>query len=200
VSNDGKLEVPVHKELLCFFSSYYTAAPKGNFSEKQKNRFDVALSSERLKSFIAWLYTGNIHDNVCVEEGCLKLYIFADLVDILALRRGALTELSDMETLEPSYQNVKSALEDLTQSSQLYTWMVGCYVAHWKPDHDDDDPCLFDSDTDPDYLLATFVYQVMRGLADRKVVGTPGSCSCCNNICNYHEHESKEEWEASMLT
>jgi hypothetical protein len=199
VSDDDEFEVLVHKELLCFFSSYYTAALKSNFSEAQKTRFDVALSGESLKFFITWLYTGSIPDNFYIVDRCLDLYAFADLVDIVALRRKALTKLSETEHLVPCYESIRLVLGHITQHSQLYKWLKDFYIAHWEPAHDDNDPCLFDNETDPDHLLAIFMYKVMRGLADRKE-RDPDNCSCCSNICQYHEHESKEEWKASMLT
>jgi hypothetical protein len=61
------------------------------------------------------------------------------------------------------------------------------------------DPCVMDSDADPDYHLANFIYQVMKGVAERTTEYSP-ECSCCYDICQYHEHESKEEWEASTST
>jgi hypothetical protein len=202
VPNDGGLEVPVHKELLCFFSSYYNAALNGKFSEALKNRFDVALCSEHLKSFATWLYTGEIHNNeknTIYWKGLLKLYVFADLVDSIALRRVVINEIVGFDELEPRYEHVKFILENVTRHSQLYEWTLASFIAHWKPQHDEDDPCLFDSETDPDCLLPTFMYNVMRGVADRKKDQGSSDRPCCNEPCEYHEHESKEEWEASML-
>lgn len=202
VSNDNTLVMPVHKELLCFFSSYYDAALNGNFSEAQKNCFEVALSGYNLKSFTAWLYTGDILSEVdTIEINCfLELYVFADLVDIIALRRETLKQISETEGPKVHYDSVRFILKNTTQNSQLYRWTLAFYITHWQPEHDDDgDPCLFDSDTDPDYLLATFMYKVTRGLAVRgKDVGFI-ECSCCNHPCEYHEHSSMEEWEASVL-
>jgi hypothetical protein len=200
VSKDGGLVVPVHKELLCFFSSYYSAALNGKFLEAEKGQFEVDLSDERLKTFTGWLYTGDVF----VDEGAalcyMELYIFADLVDIIALRRETITQLSEMTELEPRYETVRSGLKNITQYSQLYKWLMDVYVAHWEPEHDDDDPCLYNGDTDPDYLLVTFMYQVMRGVANRDKTQDWKECSCCHHPCEYHEHSSKEEWEASTLT
>jgi hypothetical protein len=54
------------------------------------------------------------------------------------------------------------------------------------------DPCVMDSDADPDYHLANFIYQVMKGVTERTTEYSP-ECSCCYDICQCHEHESKEE-------
>jgi hypothetical protein len=201
-SNDGNLEVPVHKELLCFFSSYYAAALKGGFSEAQKERFEVALSGNRLMCFITWLYTGGIVINKNSPCRILALYIFADQMDIIALRRDAISQFSKIDLVMIFYDQVQFVLENVTQHSQLYRWVLDSYINHWEPEDDDDDPCLLDSDADPDNLLADFIYQVMRGIAISKSSGDrdSGDFVCCNSICQYHEHSSKEEWEASTLT
>ena len=81
--------------------------------------------------------------------------------------------------------------------------MLDSYIAHWEPQDDKDDPCLLDSIMDPDNLMANFIYQIMKGIAVRDKAHDPNDmsdCSCCNKICEYYEHESKEEWEASKLT
>lgn len=92
------------------------------------------------------------------------------------------------------------ALKNTTQHSQVYRWMLNSYTAHWKPKHDDKDPCPLNSDADPDHLLAIFMYEVTGALAIREKDVDSNNCSCCNDICQYHEHESKEEWEASTST
>jgi len=209
VSENGKLVVPVHKELLCFFSSYYSAALNGNFSEAQKNRFEVALSVERLKWFKDWLYTGEIPTDQKHPLRYMQLYIFADLVDIIALRRDVMGLLIQVTTFLAEYDEVRYVLENVTPHSQLYKWVRDCYSGHWNQESDEEDPCLFNNDTDPDHLLAAFMYEVMKGLAIRGSAQRDQSyegyedwitCSCCNNPCEYHEHSCIEEWEASMLT
>lgn len=80
--------------------------------------------------------------------------------------------------------------------------MLHSHIAHWEPHDDEDDPCLLDNVMDPNNLMANFIYQIMRGIAVRdnaRDLDDLSDCSCCNKICEYHEHESKEEWEASML-
>jgi hypothetical protein len=92
-------------------------------------------------------------------------------------------------------------LKSVTQHSKLYKWLLDLHIAHWEPDDDREDPYLLNRETDPDSLLANFIYEVMKGIAVReKPENNQSYCSCCNDICQYHEHESKEEWEASMLT
>jgi hypothetical protein len=194
-SIEDKVTMLIHKELLCFFSPYYTAALNGSYSEARKGLFKVDLSGEQLESFVTWIYTGKLTEDTLTCG--VRLYIFADQVDIMALRRDIIVDLADQVLLD--YDMVKLIQTNLTHNSPLRRFVLESYITHWKPECDDDDPCVLDSDADPDNLLANFMYKVMRGLADRKEVD-PEICSCCSNICQYHEHESKEEWKASMLT
>lgn len=200
VSNEDedKEEVTVHKELLCFFSPYYAAALNGNFLEAQKDQFEVDLDGEDLQNFAAWIYTGELSKERLENT---NLYVFADQVDILALRRDALSQLSKLEYDMLAYQCVKHILNNVTQQSQIYKWMLDSYIAHWASITDDEDECILDNESDPDHLLANFIYQVMKGITVRDTDDSTdcSRCSCCNDICQYHEHPSKEEWEASML-
>jgi hypothetical protein len=189
--------VTVHQELLCFFSLYYNAALNGNFLEAKKDCFEVALSGDRLMSFMTWLYTGEISTDKRPVPCLLELYVFADQADILALRREALRRLSKSKSFMPGYNSVMLVLQNVMPESQLYKWMLDAYITHWGPQSDVQDPCPSDSDTDSDHLMAKFVYQAMNGIAIRKMKDQPG-CSCCNDVCQYHEHSSKQEWEASM--
>lgn len=183
----------IHKELLCFYSPYYSAALNGKFLEAQKDLFEVDLSDKDLHRFATWIYTG---ERPSPMVNCdVMLYIFADQVDILALRR---TIIGGFMNTIPRYSLAKIILKDLPQNSPLQKFLLDTYVAHWQPKHDQKDPCLLDSNADPNHLLAAFTYRVMEGLALRKMRNPPG-CPCCNIACSYHEHSSKEEWKASML-
>jgi len=196
-STEDEVEVLIHEELLCFFSPYYAAALNGSFSEAQKDRFEVDLSGYDLEIFAKWLYTGDVSGDITLV-GNVRLYIFADQVDIMALRRTVVNEFP--EGLILYYDTIKLIHTKLPGASPLLKYALACYIAHWEPDDDDDDndPCILDNETDPDHLLASFVYQVLRGVASRESKNPPG-CPCCNDVCQYHEHSSKEEWEASML-
>lgn len=204
VSNEDENEdvVTVHKELLCFFSPYYAASLNGKFLEAQKDQFEVDLVGQDLRVFISWIYTGELTEESSQNA---NLYVFADQVDILALRRDALSQLSRRRKQMLKYCGVKHVLENVTQQSQIYKWMLDSYIAHWGPsaDDDDDDECILDRKSDLDYLLSNFIYQVMRGIATRDNNGDPidsSQCPCCAKICLYHEHESKAEWKASTLS
>lgn len=147
--------------------------------------------------FVKWIYTGEVTSMEPFSR-YFNLYIFADLVDIVALRRVIMTQIQDYEEDLPEYNAVKLALKNLPQSSPLRACILDVYISHWEPAYDDCDPYPTDTASDPENTLATFMYQVARGLAVRENVNATG-CLCCYSDCEYHEHESKEEWEASML-
>ncbi|THZ80979.1 hypothetical protein D6C84_06955 [Aureobasidium pullulans] len=192
VSKTGEVTVSVHRELLCFFSSYYRAALKGNFSEAKTDSLIVDLSGKNLKDFVTWIYTGEI---ITTDETCdARLYVFGDQVDSLALRRSVLNEMHGKDALV-RYEVIEILLSNLPEASALRKWTLARYINHWKPEDDETDPCLLDTVNDPGYNLANFVYQVLRGVVNREE--DDSGCYCCQNACNYHEHESKEEWEAT---
>ncbi|CAD0112147.1 unnamed protein product [Aureobasidium uvarum] len=166
--------VSIHRKLLCLFSSYYAAALNGNFLEANKDRFEVDLSGEHLRAFAVWIYTGSLgrmsddYDGMC----CLtSLYLFADQVNILALRRRTISLFAKSF---PTYDLVKIILMNVTPGSPLHRHVLDRYILHWTPSEDEDDPFLLDSKRDPDHILANFMYQVMKGLAVRQ----PKARSC----------------------
>jgi hypothetical protein len=196
-SSHDKVVVLIHKELLCFYSSYYNAALNGNFLEAQKDRFDVDLSGENLMRFATWIYTGEVTE-AATFRCIIHLYMFAGQMDIMALRRNVVGGLIDTGLM--MYDQIKLIVLNLTHNSPLRKFVLDSYVSHWEPTSDYNDPCVFDSDTDPDNHMATFTYQVMKGIAVRKKDQGSIDCPCCSDPCEYHEHESKEGWKASMLT
>ncbi|CAD0092145.1 unnamed protein product [Aureobasidium vineae] len=115
----------VHKELLCFFSTYYAAAPNGNSSETHKAYPKVDLHGKELESFVAWLYTGEILEHDDATFCALDLYLFADLVDIMALHRAAISHVMKHVgdkpdvALELSYRDATYMLEHTAESSPL---------------------------------------------------------------------------------
>jgi hypothetical protein len=195
-STKDEVVVSIHKELLCFFSSYYSAALNGNFLEAQKDQFEVELSGGDLKSFATWIYTGDLSRST-TRRCSITLYIFADLVDIIALRHKTVSSLARGKLLEYDLANLVH--DNLPPKSPLRRYMLDSYIAHWEPIFDDEDTCILEGDTDSDYRPANFTFHVMMGITFRTRKDPPG-CTCCHDVCQYHEHLSKEEWQASMLS
>ncbi|KAH0366444.1 hypothetical protein KCU65_g5376, partial [Aureobasidium melanogenum] len=199
VSSQDESEVYIHKDLLCFFSSYYAAALKGEFLEAKKDRFEVDLSGADLKAFRDWIYMGTFDHLECIEGSVerlyVKLYIFADQVDILALRRSAVSSLGDVNIID--WDLVKLILTSLPENSPLREYALDSYIAHWEPSSSRVLPQL-DSQNDPGYLLSNFLGEVLTGIASGRLpVDDCTECPCCIGLCDYHEHESQEEREAT---
>ncbi|KAH0335692.1 hypothetical protein KCU81_g8928, partial [Aureobasidium melanogenum] len=178
----------VNKALLCYFSHYYAAALNGRFAEASQEIFRVDLSGKQLHVFINWISTGKLELQPWEREDRVKLYIFADLVDILALRRQIMTEKGRMER----YREVGVVMSHLPSNSPYRRRTVDYYANHWKPEDDIYDPISSLEIT----IHRTFLCEVVQSEARAKVNRHPG-CPCCANVCNFHEHESEEEWHAT---
>ncbi|CAD0092146.1 unnamed protein product [Aureobasidium vineae] len=193
-SYDGTT-VHVNKALLVFFSKYYRAALTRNFSEANKNIFDVELSGEHLKLFTTWLHSGKIEEpvapkGVCVCETYVRLYIFAEQTEILALRRKVIGYLASAPL--PKYDTVALILANQPESSPLRKHVLRSYINHWTPEGDTEDNYLESVERDTEGVLPGFMYKLLVGVANREEVD-PKRCACCHRQCRYHEHESTEE-------
>ncbi|KAH0366384.1 hypothetical protein KCU65_g5369, partial [Aureobasidium melanogenum] len=178
----------VNKELLCHFSRYYKAALDGRFAEAHQEIFHVDLTGKQLHVFINWLYTGKLELQPWEREDRVKLYIFADMVDILALRRQIMTEKGRMER----YREVGLVMSHLPSNSPYRRRTVDYYANHWKPGDD-----IYDPISSLDITIhRMFFCEVVQSEARAKANGH-SRCSCCANVCNFHEHESEEEWHAT---
>ncbi|KAI4852578.1 hypothetical protein E4T44_01394 [Aureobasidium sp. EXF-8845] len=181
----------VHKPLLCHYSTYYNSAICGDFQEATRDHFTLELDELCANWFIRWLYSGQLVD--CDLEDLYHLYIFADLTDILALRRAIMNRLIQVASLYLPNDEIALPLNQLPSSAPLYKFLVEWYTHHW-----------FDSKTEPDvyeFLLKEFLYLVMCGLVSRGVgmlkSGAEPDCTCHGHPCRFHEHESREEWHES---
>lgn len=119
-------------------------------------------------------------------------------MDIMALRRSAISNLADLNVI--GWDLVKLILMNVTENSPLRRCALDMYIAHWTPIHSRTVPQL-DNETSPEYLLAysKFLGEVLTGVALRTSSPEDSTkCPCCNDLCRYHEHQSEEEREASM--
>ncbi|KAG9568788.1 hypothetical protein KCU71_g7233, partial [Aureobasidium melanogenum] len=121
----------IHKNLLCFFSTYYRAALQGGFLEAGNKSVILELDFENCQYFIGWLYSGRLPD-VPMPGHLFELYIFADKTDILALRRAIMTKIMKMEhKTMPTFHEIAVALDSLPSTSPLYHWILDTCVHHW---------------------------------------------------------------------
>jgi len=144
---------------------------------------------------LKWLYTGNID----VPKGSVReltlLYILADQLDLLPLRRTALNrivrELCRHNHDVPCYHIIRLVCEHLPVSSPLHLWYLLHYVHHWN--------AFWESAQSRQYFLglpAEFLSKVMRAQA-RLGLHSLYEKPCCHDVCFFHEHSSAEERLAS---
>jgi hypothetical protein len=183
----------VNKELLCYFSPYYHAALHGRFAEAHQKIFDVDLTGKQLHVFVSWVQTGRLELHSWDREDRVKLYIFADFADILALRRQIMTEPDRME----KYREVGVVISSLPSASPFRVRIADHYASHWEPEDDKHDSIsALDIDSHRDFY--NDVVESDTRMAARTDAEKRYGCPCCGNPCRYHEHLNEEEWRASM--
>ncbi|CAD0100362.1 unnamed protein product [Aureobasidium mustum] len=129
---NGDFNALIPEDLLCYFSRYYTALLRGNFSEAGQDNVTIELDASQAKAFVTWLYTGSLAKDL--EYPLLvKLYIFADKTDIPALRKDIMSHIHKHSKIKgnPRLKHVANAFAILSKSSGLVRWMVDRYVYHW---------------------------------------------------------------------
>lgn len=173
---------------------------KGTFLEARKDTFGVDLSGESLKGFESWIYTGYFHILPESKESLyINLYIFADQMDIMALRRSTVSNLADLNII--NWDLVKLIVTNVAENSPLRMHVLDTFIAHWMPRKDRGKSCVFSRVFDPDDMVSNSMYEVLKGVALRKSPPNGGTkCPCCSDLCKYHEHECEEERKESMLT
>lgn len=203
---DGKtFSAVVHKELLCFFSPYYTAALKGGFSEAKKDTITIDLEFDLMRDLVSWLYTGNF--TRYESSHFLDLYLFADEKMMLALRRSIMTVFVGVQ--EVGYKDMDedetiAFLQQLPATAGLFRYLVDYWVVLWSQGHFD---CEVEGMDSEKQIPKAFFYQALRRfsrVASSKAVRKSGAetllTDSMTNACNYHEHVSKEEWKYSEST
>ncbi|KAH0337384.1 hypothetical protein KCU81_g8112, partial [Aureobasidium melanogenum] len=175
-SKDGKIfSASVHKELLCFFSPYYTAALKGIFAEALNKTLTLDLPNHQMANLVSWLYSGNTID--FTEYDLLDLYVFADEKMMLAFRRSIMTRLIQFH--DPGYEHMEDDL------AMPYGRVDGrTKMAEWDVDG---------------RIPRKFFYEALERFGslseDNHSEAKSGDHrTCLARACNYHEHVNKTEW------
>lgn len=198
-------KVQVHKALLCHYSSYYGAALLSGFKEASSTYLDLDLCSMNAGLFVRWLYSGKLCDQSWGMSmfNMLEFYIFADTVDIPALRRQLMTEVVEKKPIGApngslNYYMIATITNALPSSSPLYRYAVDWYISHV----DESEVDLGEQDQSYEELPKEFMHIVMRRLLLR--MRSPNSdteapCECCNRPCEYHEHDTETEFHDSKF-
>lgn len=157
-----------------------------------------------LTDFVGWLYTGRLPHKYSRFNDIGKLvplYILADQVEILSLRRALIDETkkhlttSSGEAWVEMYFGIALMYNNLPRSSPLIQLHLKRYIHHWHPSYDEEE-----TDESIAAVPGEFFYAVMAGQADASFSNEHLQCPCCNDLCAFHEHKSDEEREASKST
>lgn len=188
----------INKALLIRLSPYYRAVFLGGFSDKDQEIFVMEILPEDMHAFRSWLYDGNLvfDDDAAEYRQLIRLYVFADYYDFPALRRAIMSLLvrnnkEHHDYRVPHLPLLEDCLSQLSQTSPLYRWLATTWVEHI------DDLEVYGADAQ--YLWHEMPMEFRLLFFDSyhhtRVSSEP--CSCCHNACDYHEHESEEEWRRS---
>jgi hypothetical protein len=193
---DGKMfHAYVHKELLCFYSQYYTAALMGGFAEAKNDTVTLNLSYPQMRDLVSWLYTGTI--TACDEIYLMKLYVFADEKMMLALRRSIMSKIVRSLDLDCPMQAQEALpyLKSLPQNSGLFLYLLDHWAGVWSQTDSRFEMAACDSDK---RIPRFFFYELLGKLGCMVQDGGP-SIASLETACNFHEHLNHEEWNESML-
>ncbi|KAG9766053.1 hypothetical protein KCU73_g24, partial [Aureobasidium melanogenum] len=173
-----------NRHLLTRVSPYFRALLEGGFSESTKKILPVDSDAYELRIFEKRLSTGSIEVEYHWYIDMVYLYKFADYYDIPALRREVMSELVKQARKQRGFWLASVAVEHLPSSSPLYRFFVEEFVQHAND--------IFHGG----YELVTkeFLSLIFTGLAKRSA---DNPCRCCHNPCDFHDHDSEEEWEKS---
>ncbi|THZ97243.1 hypothetical protein D6C82_06565 [Aureobasidium pullulans] len=210
----GGFHAVIHRDLLCHFSTYYTALLKGGFAEAGTDNVTFELDRPQARMLITWLYSGSITEDARYHD-IFDLYLFADMTDIRALRKSIMDHLHkhSHEKGNPRLKHVAKVLAVLSKSSGLVRWMVDRYARHWRVRISDEPKRKRAMEKYKDFFIQ------VRAAQGKAKVYTCRSSQCCviedpccdtvddtrgcgcshhtntpSQACNYHEHANFDEW------
>jgi hypothetical protein len=197
-NDDGKtFHASVHKELVCYYSQYYTAALKGGFSEAKKDTIIIELHHDLMTDLVSWLYTGRLTSEF--DDELMDLYVFADEKMMLAFRRSIMSRL--IQTQDPVFEfHIEAAdalpyLTRLPQNSGLFRYLIDYWAFVWSTTDSNSEMAILDSER---HIPRIFFYKVLEALGF--IVQNDGAPKAhIRSGCNYHEHVNSDEWLASTL-
>lgn len=209
--DDEIFRATVHKELLCFYSTYYTAAIKGRFAEAEQDKFVLELNCEQTRFFVTWLYSGRLEhhpDNGLDSEDAYALYTFADQTNIIALRRTIMSFLIDstLRWLREHHfpGDLEKVIPRFPDQSQLRRFLLEEATTIWIDDsrlHSQGIENFIVHDQVPDGYPRDFFVQLFEGyclgMEKKKKDGGKRTAdhTCYDFPCEHHEHSHKREWQ-----
>jgi len=194
--DDKTFHACVHKDVLCYYSSYYTAALKGGFSEAKQDTVTMELPEYQMRNLVQWLYTGTLISDD--ESELAGLYFFADEKMMLAMRRSIMSRMVRFHGLANGMdsKDAMSYLHRLPQNSDLFRWLVDHFADLWIRSTDS----MHDMETlkYDERVPRAFFYQALSRLTTMVRDGDRYETTL-DTPCNFHEHLSQDEWRQSTL-
>lgn len=203
----------VHMNLLTHFSPYYRSVLEGRWLEAEPIYLETTASAGVVEHFVSWLYMNNLANRSGHYSGVSlsKLYVFANMTDIIALRRDIMTVFfNDPTILKSGPTNI--LFSNLPDTSPIRKWMLQSYICHWCPDGEvagaDSEAVLRrHCDVSREFLMAVIAEQhkmeinhkIAEGhkffdeLDDGEAEQGLLICACCDDVCEYHEHKGEAE-------
>jgi hypothetical protein len=181
----------VHKELLCYYSEYYTAVLKSGSSSTKKDDIKLNLSYHQASHLVCWLYTATIAIEDDEESDVMGLYVFADEKKMLALRRSIMSRIIEFSYMD-KYEGIRH-LKDLREDCGLFRYMVDFFASEWSNGASTEHIANLDDDKG---IPRIFFYQALSKLSDM-VDNKDASMATLKVPCNYHEHSDVSEWHVS---
>lgn len=187
----------IHKELVCYHSTFFKGALSGNFAEAQEGV--VRLREENVtvfKHFETWIYRqqlpsidGNDAQSAQPWDALVDLYIFADAHGVPALRNQIIENLIDLATKEqrtPALTTIASAWYRLPPTSPLRKLFINIYA--WQVDGKT--VIARELNKLPKEFLSGALLVCMKRLSSRsKGKAAPFE----TNRCQFHTHGSQDE-------
>lgn len=205
--------IRIPESLLCYFSRYYNALLRGHFSEAGSDSITLDLSAHQAKAFVTWMYSGQFAET-CDYPMLFELYVFADQVDVPALKKNIMTFIHKRSDLRgsPAIGDAVKAFVALPKSCGLVRWLADRFAYHERSE--------LLSDVNTEFInhvaaarsnIPSFVcYSTGSGAGTHPccnvTVRIPCNCSLCQSrsmkkaqACTYHEHDSIADWRSKSL-
>jgi hypothetical protein len=102
----------------------------------------------------------------------------------------------DLAEYHLSYEEIAVIVDSLPPSSPLYKYAVDWYVSHWSHVQAE----LSQQNQTYKVLSKEFMHLVLCKLLMRAQITNSDAqapCTCCHRPCEYHEHDTREEWHES---
>jgi hypothetical protein len=205
--------ISILESLLCHYSSYYKAYLRGPFLESRSDTITFEMTADTAKLFVTWLYSGRFAED-CDYKVMFELYVFADKVDVPAMKKDIMTFIHKRSHRRgsPEMEDAVKTFHLLPKSCGLVRWLADRFAYH-EPVSSIDDPEFYYH-----VLSASSKGYTFQCLNTYRTIGADPCCNVlrklgCNcdychqrydekarkgEACAYHEHGSIEEWKSKL--